>query len=81
MSETKRTSLGLVLLVGSMYIGAAYLWSVSPGQVAPPVPIQAPSATQITRYMAQDRLQVKKFAIGEATPKRIVLFAALGTTK
>lgn len=69
MSETKRTSLGLVLLVNSMYIGAAYLWSVSPGQAAPPVPIQAPSAAQITRYMAQDRLRAQ-YRQAEATLAR-----------
>ena len=69
MSETKRTSLGLALLVSSMYLGAAYLWSVSPGQVAPPVPIQAPSAAQITRYMAQDRLQAQ-YRQAEATLAR-----------
>ena len=69
MSETKRTSLGLALLVSSMYLGAAYLWSVSPGQVAPPVPIQAPSAAQITRYMAQDRLRAQ-YRQAEATLAR-----------
>lgn len=57
------------MLVSSMYLGTAYLWSVSPGQIAPPVSIQAPSAAQITRYMAQDRLRAQ-YRQAEATLAR-----------
>ena len=69
MSETKRTAIQLAAVWGSIIVWVLTLWAMSPGQAPPPRPIQALSAAQIDRDMAQDRLQAQ-YRAAEATLAR-----------